>query len=108
MADHLSAKDICLIIKSCKSANVAEITVGGLSLKFHPSGPKDVTEPSQAVSHVEMAANPIPAEQTMEPMNEQALLDAEEAQMLIDDPFAYERSQMLKDLERNRVFNAET
>jgi hypothetical protein len=104
VSKDLSADDICKIILTCKESGVSEISCLGIELVFHAPGQGHVIEPSKAVSQPEMASNPFPQEkQEAQLMNEQALDDAEEAQMLIDDPFAYERAQMLRDVERNRV-----
>lgn len=101
----LSVEDICKILEICKQTGVMEFSYAGLSLKFHSLGPANVTEPSQAVSQPE-ASVPVVLEDTeAKLMNEQTLEDAEEAQLLIDNAFAYERHQIMKDIERNRVMN---
>lgn len=93
----LQADDICRIIQKCKSAGVTEFSFGGLTLKFSPVG-QPVAPPSQEAA--------VPNSPEAELMNKQSLEDAEDAQMMIDDPFAYERSQMLKDRERNMAHDA--
>ena len=100
----LNADDVCKIIKASKAAGISELTYGNLVLKFRPLGPVDVAQPSQAASS-QMLANQSEVPTTVNVMNEQALEDAEEAQLLIDDPHGYERLQMLRDLERNRVMD---
>ena len=103
-----TVSEVCKIISKCKAHGVLEISVAGLSMKFQPVGQPAVTAPSQDVSHRTGASNPYPEDkQVAELANQQALEDAEEAQMLIENPFAYERAHMLNDLERNRVQDAE-
>jgi hypothetical protein len=107
-ARSLSAVEICKIITECKLAGVSELVYAGISLKFHSPGQASVAEPSQAVSQSEMASNPVDSQQeetSTALMNPQAMEDIEDAQLLIDDPLGYERSQIFKDLERNRVAN---
>jgi hypothetical protein len=105
MAKVLSVNDICKILEACRIFGVSELSYSGLNLKFHSLGPANVTWPSQAVSHTEASNLVVPENQEAKLMNEQALDDAEEAQMLIDNAFAYERSQIMKDIERNRMIN---
>jgi hypothetical protein len=102
----LSTEDICKILDQCKQAGIAEFSYRGLSLKFHSLGPANVTVPSQAVSPSEASIPVIPFEDPeAKLMNEQTIDDAEEAQMMIEDAFAYERHQIMKDIERNREHN---
>jgi hypothetical protein len=104
----LKVAEICKIIEACRESGVTEFSYSGLNLKFHQPGPADVIKLSQAVSHIEVASEPVglPDDPVASVMNEQAIEDAEEAQLLIDDAFAYERAQIMKDIERNRVRNA--
>jgi hypothetical protein len=100
----LSADEVCKILEACSLAGVLEFNYSGLSLKFHSLGPANVIVPSQAVSPSEANVPVIPFEDPeAKLMNEQTIDDAEEAQMMIEDSFAYERHQIMKDIERNRV-----
>lgn len=103
----LSAEDICRIISTCKDSGVAEISYGSLSLKFHPHRNQDASVPGQVADHVPVMSENITDidQKNAELMNEQALKDAEEAQLMIDDSYGYERSQIAKSLERNRTLS---
>jgi len=104
----LSAADICKIISECKGAGVAELCLGPLQLKFHPQGKEGALMPGKAGDE---SAEPLvsgPISENADLMNMEAFEDAAEAQLLIDDPLAYERSQIHKDIERGRVLNEKT
>lgn len=102
----LSADDICKIISECKVAEVAELDFGPLHLKFHPRGNGDALIPGQGR---DKTAEPLVSEPTskyreeLDLMNEQVLVDAAYAQLMIDDPMAYEKVQIQGDVERQRV-----
>jgi len=107
----LSADDICRIIEACKQAGVQEFEHSGLKLSFLPRGPVEVEVPGQAPSPVvETGASekPITTKTDLDLMDQDALDEAEEAQMMIDDPYAFERLQIQRDIERNRVVNGKT
>ena len=103
----LSVEDICKIVSLSSQAGVSEFQFGGLVLKFHPLGQAGVMWPSQAVGQVADGEKSASTDLRTSLANEQALSDAEEAQTLIEDPFAYERSVMLRDLERKRAQDGE-
>lgn len=103
----LKASEICKIIKACKAAGVQKLTYMGLEISLEPrQGPGDVTEQASSVNH----EIPVMSEQTqtIEMLDESSLLDAEDAQLLIDDPFAFEKAQMRKDVERARRLDEQT
>jgi hypothetical protein len=49
-----------------------------------------------------------PEAQSVELMDQEAMLEAEEAQMLIDDPLAFEKAQIDRHIERARTMNEKT
>lgn len=100
----LSAEEICKIIAECRSANVAEINLEGLQIVFQAqrNEPTPILGKGQE-TFPEVDAPPDNEEARL--MNEQALLDAEEAQILIDDPLTFEKLNTSADIERGRVFN---
>ena len=108
MDKRLSAVEICKIIKACRLAGVSEFSYSGIELKFHSLGPVSVNEAGQPVSPSEANIPIFPDNQEARLMNEQTLDDAEEAQLLISDPYAYERMQVARDIERNRVLDGQT
>lgn len=115
----LSASDICRIIKQCHASGVAEVNLpGGVSFKFHSRrnesadqlGPaSDYIEKSSVVSDFPEARTDQEKRDSDQAMmfDENNMLDAEEAQLLIDDPFAFEKVQMDRHIERARMNNNE-
>lgn len=103
----LSAADICSIIKQCRGSGVSEITFQGLTLKFHSQGNENAVGQSNAKGS-EIGTDtellpPLAQAEQVELMDQEALLEAEQAQLLIDDPVGYERMQIARDIERGRV-----
>ena len=107
----LSANDICRIIKQCHASGVSEFDFQGMSFKFHPRRNEDAVMPGQASDHKN---TPVVSEyeegqrDQAELMDNESLLEAEEAQMLIDDPFAFEKSQIDRHIEKARMSNEKT
>jgi hypothetical protein len=98
----LSAEDICKIIAECRSANVSEIKFEGIHIVFN-SPRNEILEPRQGLDQAGIKPIEIIENEEAKLMNEQALLDATDAQILIDDPLEFERLNTRTDLERNRV-----
>jgi hypothetical protein len=103
----LNADEICKIIAECGAANVAEIDFQGLHIVFNARR----NEQEQTLGQEVVLDKPqIPTEEFNDKearlMNEQALLDAEDAQILIDDPLAFEKMNTSIDIERSRVLNS--
>lgn len=108
----LSAADICRIIKQCHASGVAEVSLpGGVSFKFHPRRNGDADQLGPASDYTEktfpVVSEPEAKNDQVRMMDEDNLLEAEEAQLLIDDPFAFEKVQMDRHIERARMNNNE-
>ncbi len=101
----LSAEDICRIIKECKESGVADFSYKDLTLKFHSRRNEDAVAPGPVEDH-ETVVYDSKSKENAELMNEQALRDAEEAQLLIDDPYGHERNRIAKSLESQRLEEA--
>lgn len=101
----MSADDICRIIKECKESGIAEFAYKDLNLKFHSHRNEDAIAPGPVEDHESVVYDKT-SKENAELMNEQALRDAEESQLLIDDAFGYERNQIAKGLERQRFEEA--
>lgn len=107
----LSAKDICQIIKSCSSAGVDFFKYADIEIKFHPNRNEDA--PIQR--HEEVGTNEnLPIEEphpigeavmVIREMEEKALDDAFESQAMVDDPLAFEKDIIARDIERQRELN---
>ncbi len=109
----LKASEICRIIKQCHDFGVSEFDFQGVSFKFHPRRNEDAVQPGPASDHIHINI-PVVSEfeegqrDQAQLMDEETLLEAEEAQMLIDDPFAFERTQMDRHIEKARALNEKT
>jgi hypothetical protein len=111
--NSLSASDICRIIKQCHASGVAEVNLpGGVSFKFHPRRNEDADQLGPASDYTEKTfpvVSEFPEANTdqVRMMDQENMLEAEEAQLLIDDPFAFEKVQMDRHIERARMNNNE-
>lgn len=106
MEISLSAADICRIIKQCHVSGVNKLEMGGLVISFQSRRNEIADQPGQASDHtIDNVVSPINEAQAdeMELMDKEALQEAEEAQMMIDDPSGFEKMQMRQHLERNRA-----
>lgn len=105
----LSATDICRIIKQCHVSGVQEFAFEGMSFKFHPRRNGDADQLGQASDYAEKSDNVVSsfseAKDQAQLMDEDAMFEAEEAQLLIDDPLAFEKLQMDRHIERARTMN---
>ena len=106
----LNATDICRIIKQCHASGVLEWGFQGMSFKFHPRRNEDAAMPGQASDHKNdpVVSGFTEGQDQAQLMDTEALLEAEEAQMLIDDPFAFEKSQIDRHIEKARTANEKT
>jgi hypothetical protein len=108
----LSAADICRIIKQCHTSGVASFAMSGVTINFHPRRNEDAAMPGQASDYQEPTTVVSEFSESQrdqaELMNEDTLLEAEEAQLLIDDPHGFEKAQMDKHIERARISNEKT
>jgi hypothetical protein len=98
----LSAADICRIIKQCHAAGVSELSISGMSFKFHPRRNEDAEKLGQASDALEQPKPETDTPRTLDSFELATQLDAEEAQLLIDDPYAFERVQIDRHIERGR------
>jgi len=85
-----------------------------MSFKFHPRRNEDADQLGQASDYTQaeipenVVSNFSEAKDQARLMDEDAMLEAEEAQLLIDDPLAFERLQMDRHIERARTMNEKT
>lgn len=105
----MSTKEICEILEQCHKFGVSEFTSGALSFKFHSQGPASAAPQGQGTD-VELKTPSVSKELSSQVklMDENAEDEVEEAQLLIDDPFSFERSQIDRHVERNRQINGST
>ena len=99
----LKAADICKIIKECNASGVSEFQYQGIQLKFHPRRNEDAVSLGQVSEQSTFPVqSDLDGQDQMNLANEESLLEAEEAQLLIDDPAAFERTQIDRHIERGR------
>jgi len=108
----LSAADICRIIKQCQQGRVHTFSYQGLSLSFLPHRNEEAASLGQSTDPVSYMTEAEVSEQThehsqIELMDKEAMLEAEEAQLMIDDPRAFEQLQIRRDIERNRQLDGQ-
>lgn len=89
----LSGTDICKIIKQCQLSGVRSIKVGQVEISFGDA--PVVINTSQDLSVPPLSAN-------AENVNKDIIDEATEAQLMIDDPAAFEKLQVSRDMERDR------
>jgi hypothetical protein len=95
---RLSATEICRIIKQCQGTGVSKLTIGDLTLEFNLQGKEGASLLGQAIDH-----NPVvETNKVMENFDKELLEEASLAQVMIDDPLAYEKLQISQDIERER------
>lgn len=109
----LSAENICKILSECHTAGVLSLEIPGISVTFHPRRNEDAVKLGQASDlHRELSDEQVTSQKESrdqaELMDQNTLLEAEEAQLLIDDPQAFEKIQMDKSIERLRGMSEET
>lgn len=106
----LSANDICRIIKQCHTSGVQDFEFQGMKFTFHPRRNEDAVSSGQASDHTQhsVVSETSEAKYDVELMDQEAMLEAEEAQMLIDDPLAFEKAQIDRHIERARTMNEKT
>lgn len=110
--NKLKAFEICKIIETCSKANVSEIFLHDITIKFHAQRNELADTLGPASDHI--TTNVVVSEISSE-IQKQAdsfdraqLLEAEQAQMMIDSPFDFENSQIDQDIERNRELDETT
>ena len=104
--NFLSPKDICDIIKTCREADVTKLSYIGLDISLNPRRNED-TAHLGPVAETIILPQPQPVTdddaRSIKMLDEQTQDDAELTQLMIDDPYAYEKLQISKDIERNRM-----
>lgn len=108
----LKATDICRIIDSCSSHGVKVLRYGDLNIEFNSKVREEVVtgiEPLGDFKEVPLSdlVDGQEGDLQMDVLDEQLAEDALHAQLLIDDPLAYEKSQMYAGLENSRIANEE-
>jgi len=100
----LSATDICRIIKQCQGTGVSKVVIGELVIEFQPRRNEDPIIPGQDMADTPLEVTEISpsATHTAEFMSQDLIDEANVAQLMIDDPLAFEKLQMSEGLERNR------
>jgi hypothetical protein len=104
----LNANDICKIIKQCDVSGVSEFQYEGMSFKFLPRRNEEAVQLGQATDpelFEAAVAEKTPELGSAQFMNEDLMEEAEEAQLLIDDPQAYEKLQIDRHIEHGRQMN---
>lgn len=107
--ERLSGKEICQIIKTCKQSGVDFFKHADIEISFSPRRNEEVQThrngDAVVVEHTFPPTEdpkPLGNADQMKQMDEQAVSDAEENQLLIEDPLAYERLTISRDIERMR------
>lgn len=102
-----TADEICRIISTCKDAGVTEFNNAGLSFSFLSRRNEEVVNPGQDANPTPVGVSEQHTSQTpnLDLMDEEAMREAEEAQLLISDPLAFEKLQIQRDVERTRGLN---
>ena len=120
METSLSSKEICAIIKISKHAGVKSITIPGVTIEFYPHRNEaseshrnadtgilheaifDSLEKEAEVGTGNPEIPPGWGDQA-EMFDKEAISDAEESALMVDDPMAFERHIVSRDIERNRM-----
>lgn len=113
---YLSAEEICRIIEVCNLANAKEFDYQGLRITFHPRRNEDAAAPGQATDHTPLSeqTQPVVSELTPEDkdvmnlMDQEAADDLDEAQLMIDDYSTFEKIQISRHIEKNRLTDEKT
>jgi hypothetical protein len=103
---NLNAEEICKIIAECRSANVSEINFNGIHIVFQSQ--RNEIAPILGQGRDVVVTDDMDVVETEEAklVNEQTVLNAEDAMTLIEDPLAFERMNIRLDLERDRNLEA--
>jgi len=100
MVNHLGAKDLCAILKSCHTAGVSKFQLGDLLVEFDASSRVDNSTDQTAVAHIyaEEKQGDVREEVSMMTAEQQDNFDEiAEVNLLMSDPEAYE-SKMIDQL----------
>jgi len=106
MDKTLKAGEICRIIEACLARGVKTLKYGDLQIEFSQGQVEMVPSQGQII---EQEPLPISLDENqdntlrMDVAEEQLAEDALHAQLLIDDPLAFEKMQMYEGLEQSRV-----
>lgn len=92
-----TAEQICAIIKECQGFGSIEVKYQDLHIVYRPLGPEDALNLSQIQ---DMGKDPVPNAIPTEwkdqasLIDERSLIEAEESQLQIENPAAYEQMQI--------------
>lgn len=102
----LKASDICNIIKACGENSVSEISFHGVTIKFQSQRNEIASSlgPATDLPDTPVQMSEISKEDTRqaEAFDQAKIVDSEEELLMIDDPVAYEKTQIDQDIERHR------
>lgn len=103
----LSGSEICRIIETCKACEVESLDVQGLCITFHSRRNESVDQPGQASDHLTtpVVSDIANSEEKLEMdlMDQSALDEADEAQLMIDNTTEFERVQISRHIEQSRI-----
>ncbi len=109
---RLAVSEICAILEKSKELGVTKITVYGVEVYFGPPGPAEVTHdysdlrasqrPAMRYDYTDRDDEPAP-QTLMTLADRQAQEETRTAQLMIDDPIAYEQEMIAASLERERT-----
>jgi len=99
---RFTTTEICRIIKTCKTNNVADLTIGDLEISFNREIPETFTIGSQRKLDLPELYVPVTTptqvvekvEQEFGVQDLRALEELQHAQLLIDDPIAFEDAEI--------------
>lgn len=99
----LSVRGICQIIKQCEDSGVQEFEFQSLKIYFNPRRNEGAGITGQVPGNNSPQVDfDFSKKEELELMDQGSMLEAEEAQMLIDDPFSFEKAQIDRHIERSR------
>ncbi len=94
--ENFTAKDISVIIKSCKDSGVSSLDYGGLKLSFRSEEPEAESEPDLPIlSPIDIAEDEGLADRQVE--ENQELRDLELQNLMISDPVGFEQHMRYED-----------
>lgn len=107
----MSADEICRIIETCNKFHAKDFEYQDLRISFHSRRNESAAEPGQATDHtpVKEQTQPVVSElseadkEVMDLMDQEAADEMDEAQLMIDDSSRFERVQIARHIEQNRL-----
>jgi len=110
----LSSEEICRIIEKCGESGVESLELQNqIRIKFHSRRNENAVKSGQASDYDQ--TSPVVSEisteaekENMDLMDQEAIAEAEEAQVLIDNASEFEKLQIARHIERARMSNEKT